>query len=127
MADDERIEQTLEFAYKESKDYKIIYANGAYGALTGKGDIKFDLFHEYNPTPEAEVHKVEDGKLGDRISQKGISGNTIIRETLVGVVVTPHIARSIGEWLIRKADEYDDLVEKMQSEEEGESNGNNNG
>ena len=115
MANEEK-SKTVEFIYQKSNDYKIIYVNGVYGGLTNKGDIKFDLFHEYNPVPEADVYSVtEDGLLGERVRQKGILDNVFIRERLIGVIMTPQAVRSIGQWLISKADEYDKWAEETRT------------
>ena len=52
--------------------------------------------------PESVQIKVEPGRPPVEIAREG---QIHVRESQIGVVVRPDIARSIGEWLIQKANE----------------------
>lgn len=74
------------------------------GGATPRGDIKVDLFHESQSLPEEITQPLTpDGKLGRE--RKHTPPGTLQRTVLVGMVLTPEQAESIGRWLQERARE----------------------
>lgn len=85
---------------QKDKDYKIIPVSGVWGGLTPHGLVTCELFMEKLALPERVVVD-ETGKELSRHPDK----QYVTREIMVGLVMRPEIARSIGEWLIQRAEE----------------------
>ncbi len=92
----------IKIIFKKAPDYRIIPATGAWGGVNPQGEIVFDLFVEKLEIPESIRIKVEPGRPPTEIAREG---QVHVRESQIGVVVRPDIARSLGEWLIQKANE----------------------
>lgn len=92
----------VKIAFRKGPDYKIIAVTGAWGGVNPQGEIVFDLFVEKLELPESIRLKIEPGRPPEEIAREG---QVHVRESQVGVVVRPDIARSLGEWLIQKANE----------------------
>ena len=93
----------IEVNYDKSKDYRTVSAQGAYGGVTPAGDIIAHFFIEHEQVPDGVKLIVdEDGK---RKGEKKITEELILtRELQIGVVMNPHIAQVIGNWLIKKSE-----------------------
>jgi len=92
----------IKIAFRKALDYRIIPVTGAWGGVNPQGEIVFDLFVEKLEVPESVQIKIEPGRPPVEISREG---QIHVRESQIGVVVRPDIARSLGEWLIQKANE----------------------
>lgn len=103
--------QKLVIEYKESPDYRIIPANGAWGGLSPKGDIVMNLYVEYAKTPLSVTHDVEQGKLGPE-SDRDTGGAAITRQLQVGVVMNPGVAESVAKWLLGKVEDLNKQLGK---------------
>ena len=112
----EELPETVKFAYTEAPDYKIIYANGVYGGLTGKDELRFDFFQEFRPAPSEEVHEItEEGKPGLLVSEdRDAQQLELIREKQINVVMTISAAKALYKWLEDKLETYDALMEAKQ-------------
>ena len=103
----------ISFEYRISPNYSVFNINGIHGGLNGAGEIIANFFVERAPIPKKVKHQVnDDGSLGKEISREGIE--SIIRYVMLGVSMNPNEARSIGEWLISKADQYELLLKKKE-------------
>jgi hypothetical protein len=94
------------FTYQKNPDYRIKYANGAFGGVTPKGEIKFDLFVEYLQNPEETVHSMTPDGLGpeiDRTPEKP----PIVRESQVGIIMSIGEAKSLAAWLMQRVNTYE--------------------
>lgn len=91
--------------YRKSSDFKMLPVSGIWGGLTAQGYLYCELFFEKAETPESVILQVEVGKEAKEIGQRP-EARMFIRETLVGLTMQPEIARSIGEWLIKNADQF---------------------
>ncbi len=92
----------IKIAFKKAPDYRLIPVTGAWGGINPQGEIIFDLYVEKLEIPESVKIRVEPGRPPTEIAREG---QVHVRECQIGVVVRPDIARSIGEWLIQKANE----------------------
>lgn len=62
------------------------------------------LFSERNSIPTKHVHKIEEGKVGERIESKTEGRNSIIRELEIDGVMSIATARAIRDWLTKLID-----------------------
>ena len=92
----------IKIAFRKAADYRIIPVTGAWGGVNPQGEIVFDLFVEKLEVPESVQIKVEPGRPPVEIAREG---QVHVRESQIGIVVRPDIARSLGEWLLQKANE----------------------
>jgi len=91
----------IKIVFKKTPDYRIIPVTGAWGGVNPQGEIIFDLFVERLEVESVRV-KVEPGRPPVETAREG---EILVRESQIGIVVRPDIARSLGEWLIKKAQE----------------------
>jgi hypothetical protein len=90
---------------KKEEGHRIITASGVWGGVTPHGMIYFDMFIE-KPEAPAETMITIDERTGERTETVETPSEPYVERLLVmGVMVRPEIARSIGQWLTEKADE----------------------
>jgi hypothetical protein len=106
----------VRFNYKKADDYRILYANGAYGGFTPRKELMFHFFHEYKKTLETEVMAI--GEDGSTIPLKKDIPEELemIRELKVGIVLTIEEAFNIGRWMLDKVEEFRKATEVKSSE-----------
>lgn len=100
----QEIPTKVRFVYKKLEEYKTHYVNGAYGAITPRGDFEFNFFFEHRDIPEDEIMNVEEGQL--KPEEQHSTEVTIIRDIKVGLIMTLEQAENLSEWLISTIDEY---------------------
>ena len=101
----------IKVQYKKDHDYKIIPVSGAFGSINPQGMVICDLYLEKLPAPP-EITLSIDEEAGTMIENKSEnSSQSIVRELLFGMAMTPAVAKAIGEWLIKKNDEYIKITE----------------
>ena len=111
--------ERINFRYVKDDDYRIVPASGVHGGITPDGHIIAHFFLELLELPETVTHGLDsDGKLGDAIDQthKSRNGAWLERRLSFGILMSAAKARSIGEWLVGRADE----VERARQAREGE-------
>ena len=91
--------------YRKSSDFKMLPISGIWGGLTAQGYLYCELFFEKAETPESILIHVEEGKKPHEGGQRPET-LMFVRESLVGLSMQPEIARAIGEWLIKNADQF---------------------
>lgn len=98
--------------YRYSNNFKIEYANGILGNITGMGkDIIINFYFEKPQYPtKFTLHTQEEGILNE--IYEGITLD-VVREVLGGVVLNIDTAKSLYEWLGRNIEE----AERMKKEE----------
>lgn len=95
------MEKEITFQFEKDPEYRIITANGAWGGITPRGELKFDLFFEHVDLPEEITYMATPDGLGPEISRTP-NPAPITREALIGVVMTPENAENLGRWLLEK-------------------------
>ena len=88
--------------FEKDKDYRLLPVTGAFGGPTPSGDIVAEFFVERRTAPEKIVMEVS-GNTANEISREG---ERHVRELVVGLIIRPDIAHSIGLWLIDKAKQF---------------------
>jgi hypothetical protein len=96
-------EKEIKISFEKSKDFKLFPATGAWGGPNPQGEIVCNFFVEHRNHPE-ELTLHVDGQTG-KVKKEDRKEGPLVRELQVGVIMRPDIARSVGEWLIKKADE----------------------
>ena len=96
---------TIRVKSKKDEGHTIVSPSGVWGGVTPQGMIYFDMFLE-KPEPPAETTITMDERTGQRTETvNGPTETFLERLLLVGILVHPDVARSVGQWLIEKADE----------------------
>lgn len=107
---DEIKEVPIEYEY--DPDYRMIAANGMYGGVTTRGDLRVDFFVEYQPTPEPGdiVYQTQpDGSAEEvRKSEK----KRLVRRMQIGVLLPAQQVESFARWFQNKAEQIRELAEK---------------
>ena len=104
--------------YEYDSDYHIIAANGMFGGLTPRGDLRIDFFVEHAAPPEPgalQYRQTSDGKLEEVPGPKS-SPPKLIRRVQVGILVPPQQIESFSRWFKDKAEKIQ-LVRDASSEE----------
>ena len=100
--------KTITIHFRKDEGYRVLAVNAVWGGVTPRGDIMVDLCHESQPQPDAITHEVTPEGLGAEIERTPPTPS-VERTVLVGVVLTPEHAESIGLWLQAKARESVEL------------------
>ena len=123
MADEKKTE-LVPVRYTKAEDYKVIYVNGVYGGMTGKGEIRFDLFQEFTHSPEDENLVIDE--MGTIVGHEALESDKQIemtRERMVGIVMTLGTARAFQGWFAEHLQRFEERLaerERMLFSEEGE-------
>jgi len=113
VSDEDKQMRELHFRYVEDADFRVVPATGAHGGVTPFGDVIANFFFDRPPVPETTVQEISsEGTLGKETARSyGFNGgHWMVRHLQVGVVMKPDRARSVAEWLLRKADEAEEAV-----------------
>lgn len=110
----------ITFEYKISPNYTNYTIAGAHGGLQPGGLITANIFSERTAIPKRIVHRLTDeGGLGEIIEED--KKEAIIRDVLFSLSMTPNTAKSLGKWLIEKAEEYERHFVKVTAKEESDA------
>ena len=94
--------EKVKFSFTRDDNYRLIPVNGVWGGATPRGDIKVDFFYESLATPNEVTHEVTpESRIGKELDRK--PKQNLQRTVLVGMMLTPEQAESIGRWLQEKA------------------------
>lgn len=91
--------------YEKRDHYEIFPVSGAFGGPNPKGDsIVCQFYFEYIEPDEKLTLKPIDGS-DSSFREDSTTQRKGVRLLQTGIYLTPNQARSIGEWLVRHADE----------------------
>lgn len=93
----------LKIQFKKSDEHKTFTATGVWGGANPQNEIVCHFFIESQAIPKNFRLKVD--KDTGQITENIQDDNIFIREIQHTLVMRPDIARSVGEWLIAKADD----------------------
>lgn len=96
--------QKVRFLHKKAENYQSYYANGVFGAVTGRGDFEMNFFFEHSDLPEEEVMNYVKGEL--KPLEQNPTEVIVTRDFKVGIILTPENAEAIGKWLLSVVEEY---------------------
>jgi len=118
----------VRFVYRRSPDYRTIAVNGAWGGLTGTGDVRAHLYVEGPASPEASEVSVSGAIAGQEVvvaptPEDGLAA-IVEREVQISLVMSPHQARNLGKWLLDRYAEWLTLRRQgLLADEEGKDDG----
>lgn len=95
------MDKEITFRFEKDPDYRIITSNGAWGGITPRGEVCFDLYFEHLDTPEEITYMATPDGLGPELRREPDTQD-IVREAMVGVVMTVDNAESLARWLLEK-------------------------
>ena len=104
-------QQRVVFGYDRDPEYRVIFANGAQGGVTPKGEYTFDLFFEHARAPDKVVHSITPDGLGPEVEHSPPMPQ-VVRDLLVGVVMTPAGAKSLAHWILENIRQFEDKAAK---------------
>src|SRR5438093_1150665 len=91
------------FSFKYDHAYRIVASNGAWVALTPRGDVRLDFFVESPEVPQFVVHAIDqDGKVGNVIQREPQNDLNVVRSVQIGVLLSVKEAESLSEVLGRQ-------------------------
>jgi len=112
----------IKVKYVYGPDYRKIPATGAWGGLSPNAEVIVNFYVEFKTKPETLTIQVDEaGNLAEESGEKEEISMT--RELLIGVVMRPDIAKSVGHFLIRYAEMAESAIsqrERMMKETKGE-------
>jgi len=94
---------------KKGPDYRIVPVSGVMGGMTPQGMVACDLFVERPELPESIVLDVGSDGRAMPVSHHPQT-QAMIRESMVGLMIEPHVAKAVGEWLVKQAEAYENRV-----------------
>jgi hypothetical protein len=104
-------ERSIRNRYYRAEGYRVVAVNGALGVIAAQDVIVADLYVERMSMPSASVPRPnEQGTLAPEEFGLPTGECVLERESQVGLMLSPSAARAIGEWLIGKADEYEQMM-----------------
>jgi hypothetical protein len=104
--------ETITFEYKISPNFSVYAVCGAFGGLNSQGEVIMTLYNERAAIPESQTYGIKDDGSIDKQPISVEKNEAIIRHVMFGISMNPSVARSVGNWLIEKADAYDRLAEE---------------
>ena len=111
------IPDKIAFSFQKDPHYRVVPINGVWGGPTIRGDIRVEFFYECQATPDTLVQAVKpDGTVGEII--EGQTQQVFTRTVMVGMMLTPLQADSIGKFLQEKAKVLQALQAREKKEQE---------
>ena len=94
----------IRIEWEYDKDYRLVPANGMWGGITPRGDLRIEFFVEVVPTPgSGETALFHDASGSYKEGRKTPEKATVVRKIQVGVMIPPHQIPSFVEWFKDKA------------------------
>jgi hypothetical protein len=116
----------IDFHYLRAPNYRSYHVDGMIGGPTPSGNIYIDLFLEKKPTPSRVKNKVtNNGEIGDEIERDSEDG--FIREIECGLVMDINSAKAFRDWLSRKIEAIDSLIEENKNNSDESKTGKDDG
>lgn len=103
----------VRFNYTKSSNYRIVKADGAWGAISARGEIMMSIFTERPPIPDFEEYRIPEGGGQLVLTKRETRAEGMIREVEVSLAVAPQTALTLARWLFAKAKEYETLTETL--------------
>lgn len=102
--------------YVKANDFRVCYAVGAYGGVSGDGNIQFALYNERHSIPQESVLTFhEEDSVSEKV-EKRFDG--IHREVEVNVIMNPVAAKALADWLMQKVEEASKIMNEANIKEE---------
>jgi hypothetical protein len=108
----------VKFKFNKTPEYRILFANGAYGGVTPRGNFLLHFFNEYSPVPTSEVIVLGDKgevKQAQAIREQGESefGKPVyVRDLVVGISMPADQAVSVANFILERVKMAKDRIEE---------------
>jgi len=112
--------QEIKVKYEYASDYRKIPATGAWGGLTPNGEVVVNFFVEFITKPDSIKIRIDETGIIEQKNQEH-KDMTWTREILVGIVLRPDIAESIGQFLLKYAKEGEQALRQREINHEKEN------
>lgn len=91
----------LTYKYVFNHNYNPVYANGAYGGVSPRGEIVINFYLERQPLPNAVTHEINpNGTIGRDVAiEPDDFKSSLVRFVEAGVVFNLDTARNFHGWL----------------------------
>lgn len=93
--------ENVTIRFKRDDEYRELPVSGIWGGITPQGDLFAELFTERRDTPDMVEMEIDEHGNANEVRRTG--DEEYVRTVLVGLLMKPTLAYSIGEWLIEKA------------------------
>jgi hypothetical protein len=112
----------FKFKYIFSYDYNPVYANGAHGGVTPRGELVVNFYQERQPLPNSITHELNpNGTIGREVDVEPDDLNkSLVRFVANGVVLNHQTAREIHYWLGEKIKELDAIEQAKDAIQPGQ-------
>lgn len=109
----EKKTETIPIDYEYDPDYRIIAANGMYGGVTPRGDLRVDFFVESQPAPGPgeSVYQTQPDGSSKEISKS--KKRKCVRHVQIGVLLPAQHIEGFAQWFQQKADQIRELADKV--------------
>ena len=100
----------IEFVFEYAPDHRLVPANGAWGGMTPRGDVRIDFFVESQAIPERIVNEIDvkANAIGKEI--KLFPEKHFIRQIQVSVLMNPSALESLGLWVQERLEQLKALA-----------------
>lgn len=112
-------DRQVKFFFEFDPAYRLVGANGMWGGMTPRGDMRLDFFVESHVVPEHVVNLITpDGGLGPELTRSPSPRGRIIRRLQMGVLLSAEQAESVADFIKQRVAEYRQKKGKMGQSEE---------
>lgn len=111
-----KLPKRVKYIYNIPKDYKIYPVSGAYGGVSGRGDLVLHFFVESHAIPKDVIQKIKgDGHLSpeERIPTEELE---MTRDMQIGVMVSRTNAVELAKWILDKVKGFEKLTKQKGSQ-----------
>ncbi|WLA78989.1 hypothetical protein [Bradyrhizobium elkanii] len=87
--------------YVKAPDFRVMWADGAFGGVTPNGHVHCALYTERYAIPRRQIFKLDEaGALGPEVVEKQISRGSVVRELSCDLFLSPQTAENLAHWLL---------------------------
>ena len=111
------------FKYIFNYGYNPIYANGAHGGISPRGELVMNFYLERPPLPNSITHEIaQNGTIGGQIAEdpKNLN-NSLVRYIDSGVILNFETTRNLHFWLGERLKEMEAVERAKASMNFGET------
>lgn len=94
----------VRYVHKKPDNYQSYYANGAFGAISGRGDFEFNFFFEHTDVPKEQIMTNQEGQF--KLDEENPTEVEVVRDFKVGVIMTLEQSEAFGKWLVDAVNDY---------------------
>lgn len=109
MSENIKTPKEVIYTFEKLDGYRVVPVDGAWGGINYRKAIRVELFTEVPIATEKIKYKLNNNNvLGDEIERIPKVNDDVIeitRQIHTALVMTPEVARTIAEWLLKRCEE----------------------